>query len=691
MAFQSLTPAHRLGLTVLFSFLVTGATLFGALSLDDYRIRPVVGALIKSSAGEMVLNAQDLVTEPSDLRRPEPLETFYQRQSRLENILQGSNPVMILNGNESPLYKKTRGLRDLSALFWIPLIVGLLSFFVGGWILSLKPRNIAVQLFALSGLSMCISAATSAIYTTRPWYISEEVFRVLQILNAGGACFFSIFILGLFLYYPRRLPHWKILFVAEAVFLAGWMLLIELGGPVPSAGYGVLVSVAMVLICTALAFQFWNTRSYPVERAILQWLGMSVVFGAGLVLIFNIVPVILGIAALDQGYAFIFFLIIYLGVVAGLLRFRLFDVGRWSLQFLLYGGAIAILILLDLTLITFLGFQKNTAWGVTTLLLAFVYFPMRDFWARRIHLRRERDVQDFTLETLEIALSPNLGEMEKQWLQLLTRIFKPLEVAFAPHTSSSLQIVDDGLGLLIPTIGSLPSVRVSYPQGGKGLFGSESLRIMSRLMIFLTHAESTREAHKRGAREERFRMAQDLHDDLSSRLMWGLDMADERMKPTLHGALEDIRTIVGSFSGEDQKVEDFLADIRHEAAERVETAKLNLEWSWGLPPLPDHYLNYRVLKNVRSTVREIINNSLKHARAKTIKVTMHQHGSEHLILTLSDDGKGFDVLNRRAGFGLASVKKRLKDVQGEFEIKSSGQGTQARIIFPVLMNKGTMP
>ena len=77
---------------------------------------------------------------------------------------------------------------------------------------------------------------------------------------------------------------------------------------------------------------------------------------------------------------------------------------------------------------------------------------------------------------------------------------------------------------------------------------------------------------------------------------------------------------------------------------------------------------------------ELINNSLKHASATHILVTLREeHGL--LIMEYNDNGIGFnysDVENN--GMGLSNIRSRISSLNGKFELSSSvGRGMSARI------------
>ncbi len=84
---------------------------------------------------------------------------------------------------------------------------------------------------------------------------------------------------------------------------------------------------------------------------------------------------------------------------------------------------------------------------------------------------------------------------------------------------------------------------------------------------------------------------------------------------------------------------------------------------------------------VYRVVQEALHNSSRHAQAHSVRVSVLQ-GPERLVLTIRDDGKGFDAARVR-GLGLLGMEERVKHLGGAFEVLSwPGQGTELRAALP---------
>jgi signal transduction histidine kinase len=89
------------------------------------------------------------------------------------------------------------------------------------------------------------------------------------------------------------------------------------------------------------------------------------------------------------------------------------------------------------------------------------------------------------------------------------------------------------------------------------------------------------------------------------------------------------------------------------------------------------------------SVRELLFNVIKHARADRIKVSVRRE-KNNIRISIQDDGIGFDFskvqfsVNNLNGFGLFSIGERMEHFGGNFDVKSkSGKGARITLIMPL--------
>ncbi|MCF7955095.1 MAG: PAS domain S-box protein [Phycisphaerae bacterium] len=100
-------------------------------------------------------------------------------------------------------------------------------------------------------------------------------------------------------------------------------------------------------------------------------------------------------------------------------------------------------------------------------------------------------------------------------------------------------------------------------------------------------------------------------------------------------------------------------------------------------------LDENVQVQLYRSVRELLANVIKHARAENVKVSMRKEG-DRIKVVVEDDGAGFDIAENHGGsdltkgFGLFSIHENLSQLGGNAEVKSVvGQGTVVVLTAPL--------
>lgn len=86
-------------------------------------------------------------------------------------------------------------------------------------------------------------------------------------------------------------------------------------------------------------------------------------------------------------------------------------------------------------------------------------------------------------------------------------------------------------------------------------------------------------------------------------------------------------------------------------------------------------------------VQELLNNIVKHADANSISIAM-TYESEKLLVTVTDNGKGFDTAETKTGLGLRNMLNRMTLINGFITVSSQPkEGTIATIELPKHSNQ----
>ena len=200
--------------------------------------------------------------------------------------------------------------------------------------------------------------------------------------------------------------------------------------------------------------------------------------------------------------------------------------------------------------------------------------------------------------------------------------------------------------------------------------------------------------------DERARIARDLHDDLSQQLAGvaiivsglkrkigtlSLESEVEQMFATLQERTAAVATAVRDLSHELHpsvlKHAGLTATLRGHCAdsERHHQVTVTFNPGDGLDSLDSD-----VALCLFRVVQEVLANALRHARARTIRVSV-MTTAESVELNVVDDGVGFVASERtRSGLGLRSIHERVRFMQGNVSVDSRpGQGTKVLIRIPI--------
>ena len=197
----------------------------------------------------------------------------------------------------------------------------------------------------------------------------------------------------------------------------------------------------------------------------------------------------------------------------------------------------------------------------------------------------------------------------------------------------------------------------------------------------------------RSAERERSRWARELHDEtlqglaaLGVLLAGGLRAGGDALEQAARQATEQLSTEISNLRAlitelrpaalDQLGLEAAIEGLARRSAD-VEGLEVELEVR-----VADAALDPELKTAVYRLVQEALTNVAKHASARHIGVFVEQARAE-VCVRVSDDGRGFDMSEPSAGFGLAGMHERAALMGGRLAIESSGSGTVVTAVFPL--------
>ena len=185
--------------------------------------------------------------------------------------------------------------------------------------------------------------------------------------------------------------------------------------------------------------------------------------------------------------------------------------------------------------------------------------------------------------------------------------------------------------------------------------------------------------------DERKRIAQDLHDAISSKLnvvSLNANMLSSGLKEDkeIKSIGENIRKVTSTVLENSRRIaHDLLPPTLdkfglqaalEELCEEVDDAQtFNVDYSIDYPTTIISKKNELHLFRI---VQELFNNSIKHSEAKQIRLSLKTEGND-VTLCYTDNGKGFDLNMARTsrGLGMSGIENRVQLLNANLEIFSA--------------------
>ena len=216
-------------------------------------------------------------------------------------------------------------------------------------------------------------------------------------------------------------------------------------------------------------------------------------------------------------------------------------------------------------------------------------------------------------------------------------------------------------------------------------------------MVDITQQLELADVASNAALEERQRLAHTLHDSVSQSLYSISLLAEAARRRALAGeqqavtdyvarlgeltlqTLRQMRLLLYDLRPGVLEQEGLSGALRHrlEAVEHRAGIRARLI-DHTLSPIPPS-----LQRDMFWIAQEALNNSLHHAAATAVTVTLSPEGDE-IVLQVSDNGRGFDSAARADDGGLAAIDRRVSDLRGTLVVDShANQGTTLTVRVPV--------
>lgn len=291
-------------------------------------------------------------------------------------------------------------------------------------------------------------------------------------------------------------------------------------------------------------------------------------------------------------------------------------------------------------------------------------------------------LQDIIVETTVDKQTNELEEKyqsEKKEKQLLQ---KTMEI----KNSRNKLILVSSIALFIALLGFL-------------VYRQQKLRNKQQAQEFELKSAIAKIETQNKLQDQRLQISRDLHDNIGSQLTFIISSVDnikyafEIQNTKLDNKLSSIsnfakstiielRDTIWAMNNSEITFEDLQSRI-HNFVEKAQEAKQDIEFQFTIEEelIGAKFTSIEGM-NIYRTIQEAVNNSIKYADARNIKINI-RHQKNDIVMIITDDGKGFDDNAIELGNGINNMKKRIADCNGTIKFKTKpNEGTEIIIKFP---------
>jgi PAS domain S-box-containing protein len=294
-------------------------------------------------------------------------------------------------------------------------------------------------------------------------------------------------------------------------------------------------------------------------------------------------------------------------------------------------------------------------------------------WDERVHPDDREKLRKLTADLYNNNTDKNFFEAEVRVLRN--------DGTYA-HTLDRGYVVRNEEGKAVRLIGATRDIT-------EKIEAQESLRkVEMRKQQEITEAVITAQEH------ERQEIGRELHDNINQMLASArmyLSLVNEtqidevqvvsKVDELLGSAIEEIRAISHALIAPSlgkTKLREAVSLLLDSVSQ---TRNINVQKEFS--NLQENEIPEKLKLSIYRIVQEQINNIQKYAKATNVSVKLVQKDNK-IMLSIEDDGIGFDVAKQSKGVGLMNIKTRASLFKGQTKIISSpGAGCKLRVSFPL--------
>lgn len=494
----------------------------GLLQRGEFIVMVRQGALSVPLAG--------LLQDPDAQTDSRALADQFARLQRVHRMMQRA-AVELVRADGTVIRLRAAAYTPLGALlgwFWYQLLLAAVSLLTAASIGAFRPDNATTRRLTACGLALTLAVLSGAPMHPLVLGSDGELASRLLILEHLAELVFLTCLVGLSWSYPRRLPGESAMVpLTAAVAAIGWLIdTLALWHWLPT-GFLLLRGGAYALAAVGVSWQCLRREASDGRNRQRAWLiALAVLLAAAAVG----GTIAAGTrSALPPAASLGLHLVIYVSAAAMVYRRALFQVDRWVWDAWVLCGVGVAAFAVDAALVYLLQAHSEPLAMTSIAAIAWIYFPLRQHLWRRLSRQARTGGYRSLLPALirELLQQPAARVSPQSWTRVLDQLFTPLHMRALVHGPQRPTLVRGGAELHVPAVGDAPPLALGYADRGRRRFSAKDRRLLAGVMELSGYVAGLKSAAAAGAREERRRVAAELHDRVMPRLLSFVYQADD--------------------------------------------------------------------------------------------------------------------------------------------------------------------
>ena len=645
----------------------------------------VLVGIVGGGVSVAITDASALQRSPRWLVRDVARQQVQAVHEQLAAVLAQSRvKLFFADGAQAEVSPHPRGMAGLPLLFWLLSAFGL-ALYLLALVVGLGHLSARHLLYGVMALCQACNVIFMAIEAAFDFGLAAPFARLDMPVRMALDLVTAAALVNAACLHPRRLPG------SGWLALAGWALALGLVGA-HAAGWVTHVwwwtqGTVIALLLMAIALLSWSYQIEPHPFAIVLRR-----FGVVTVVTWSLLTAALAAADSVPGTAhnvadvgsLVWY--VFLGALLLLVPFlaRSQSVMR---EFALLAAITTVTTSLDLLFVAVFSLERFASLALSLAISLMLYAAARQWILNQVRasstLTTERMFEQLYRIAREVEAHPE--RTPALLSQLLNELFEPLDITVVERRAAQSRLAGDGSSLLVPVPNlsgdsSAPrsALMARFAQRGRRLFTSEDARLANRIVEQLKRAVHFDKAVEQGRKEERLRLAQDLHDDIGARLLTLMYKAQSpEMEDYVRHTLQDLKTLTRGLAASNHRLSHAAAEWKSDLAHRLTAAHVELKWSFVFDD--DILLTVVHWSALTRVLRELVSNAIAHSQAQQLEVDFRLE-RDRIELTITDNGIGRNPRAWSHGLGLGGVRKRVKQLGGDVEWREAGpRGISCRV------------